>query len=123
MARQVTPRPPHARRRKGPGQWLKRAERPFSLRACLRPGMLLVAGLMAACLLSGLGVVGITHETRAQYARLQTLEQEKNQLNTEWGRLLLEDGTWSTPARIEKIATERLDMRIPDVHDVEVIAP
>ncbi|WNK21423.1 cell division protein FtsL [Halomonas piscis] len=123
MGSRVTPRPPHARRRKGPSQWLKRPEGPFSLRACLSPGTLLVAGLMAACLFSGLSVVVITHETRAQYARLQTLEQEKNQLNTEWGRLLLEDGTWSTPARIEKIATERLDMRIPDVHDVEVIAP
>lgn len=39
------------------------------------------------------------------------------------GQLLLEEGAWSTPARVEKIATERLGMRIPDVHDVEVIQP
>ncbi|HBN61478.1 MAG TPA: cell division protein FtsL, partial [Halomonas sp.] len=30
---------------------------------------------------------------------------------------------WATPARIEQIATERLEMRIPDVNDVEVIRP
>lgn len=56
-------------------------------------------------------------------AQLQQLEQEENQLQTEWGQLLLEEGAWSTPARIEQIATERLGMRIPDVNDVEVIRP
>lgn len=39
------------------------------------------------------------------------------------GQLLLEEGAWSTPARIEQIATQRLGMRIPDVNDVEVIRP
>ena len=58
-----------------------------------------------------------------QFAELQRLEQEENQLQTEWGQLLLEEGAWATPARIEQIATERLEMRIPDVNDVEVIRP
>lgn len=111
------------RRPKGPRQWLASAERPFSLRACLQPWPLAVGVLLLAGLFSGLAVVAVTHQTRTEYARLQVLEQEQNQLNTEWGRLLLEDGAWSTPARIEQIATERLRMRIPDVHDVEVIAP
>ncbi|MDN6179573.1 MAG: cell division protein FtsL [Halomonas subglaciescola] len=104
-------------------QWVASAERPRSLRVCLRPWPLIIAVLMFGCLATGFAVVAITHETRTQYAALQTLEQEKNQLHTEWGQLLLEDGAWSTPARIEKIATERLNMRIPDVHDVEVINP
>ncbi|SHL98203.1 cell division protein FtsL [Vreelandella subglaciescola] len=104
-------------------QWVASAERPRSLRVFLRPWPLLIGALMLLCLLTGLAIVAMTHQTRVQYAELQTLEQENNQLNTEWGQLLLEDGTWSTPARIEKIATERLSMRIPDVHDVKVIQP
>ncbi len=112
-----------AQDKKGLWQWVARAERPQSLRGCLRPWPLMVGVMMLGCLFSGLAVVAITHQTRMQYAELQILEQENNQLHTEWGQLLLEDGAWSTPARIEKIATERLSMRIPDVHDVKVIKP
>ena len=79
--------------------------------------------LFFACLLTGLAVVITTHMTRVQFAELQRLEQEENQLQTEWGQLLLEEAAWATPARIEQIATERLEMRIPDVNDVEVIRP
>ena len=105
------------------GLWAStlRAEWPFKLR--LRWWPMTMIGLFMACLLTGLAVVTTTHMTRTQFAELQRLEQEKNQLQTEWGQLLLEEGAWSTPARIEQIATERLEMRIPDVTDVEVIRP
>ncbi|MGY2461936.1 cell division protein FtsL [Vreelandella sulfidaeris] len=104
-------------------QWATtlRAEWPFKLR--LRAWPLVITLLFLLCMVSGLGVVVTTHMTRVQFAQLQQLEQEENQLQTEWGQLLLEEGAWSTPARVEKIATERLGMRIPDVHDVEVIQP
>ncbi|WP_249978787.1 cell division protein FtsL [Vreelandella olivaria] len=98
-----------------------RAEWPFKLR--LRTWPVVISLLFFACMATGLAVVATTHMTRMQFAQLQQLEQEKNQLQTEWGQLLLEEGAWSTPARIEQIATERLDMRIPDVNDVEVIRP
>ncbi|MBZ5486677.1 cell division protein FtsL [Halomonas aquamarina] len=98
-----------------------RTEWPFKLR--LRAWPIVISLLFLTCIVSGLAIVIITHMTRVQYAQLQQLEQEKNQLQTEWGQLLLEEGAWSTPARIEQISTERLDMRIPDVHDVEVIRP
>lgn len=98
-----------------------RAEWPFTLRMRLWP--LVIGVLFLCCVATGLAVVATTHMTRVQFAQLQQLEQEQNQLQTEWGQLLLEEGAWSTPARIEQIATERLDMRIPDVHNVEVIRP
>lgn len=94
---------------------------PFPLR--LRPWPVALSLLFLACLATAFGVVATTHATRGQYAELQQLEQEQSQLNTEWGQLLLEEGAWSTPARIEQIATQRLGMRIPDVDDVEVIRP
>lgn len=104
-------------------QWAAsmRAEWPFRLRWRFWPIVNVL--LFLACLGSGLAVVVTTHQTRVAFAELQRLEQEKNQLHTEWGQLLLEEGAWSTPARVERIATERLNMRIPNVHDVEVIRP
>ncbi|SDJ90251.1 cell division protein FtsL [Billgrantia gudaonensis] len=83
----------------------------------------LVALLAVACLASAMASISASHLTREQYARLQQLERERDQLQTEWGRLLLEESTWSSPARIERLASERLDMRLPDVTDVEVIRP
>jgi cell division protein FtsL len=91
----------------------------------MRPTLLLVANvsLVVVCLVSALAVITASHLTRDQYARLQQLEREENQLQTEWGQLLLEESAWSSPARIERLAVERLEMRLPDVDEVEVIRP
>lgn len=85
--------------------------------------LLVVAVLLLACLGSALAVITASHQTREQYVRLQQLEREQNQLQTEWGQLLLEESAWSSPARIEQLAMERLEMRLPDVDEVEVIRP
>lgn len=85
--------------------------------------LMLVVGLVLACLMSAIAVINATHQTRTQFVRLQQLERERDQLQTEWGQLLLEESAWSSPARIERQASERLDMRLPHVNEVEVIRP
>ncbi|MAX32671.1 cell division protein FtsL [Onishia taeanensis] len=85
--------------------------------------LLLVVVLIVAVLVSAVAVTTTSHLTRVQYARLQQLEREQNQLQTEWGQLLLEESAWSSPARIERLASERLEMRLPDIERVEVIGP
>ncbi|MCH4561663.1 cell division protein FtsL [Halomonas sp. EGI 63088] len=89
-----------------------------------RSSLLLVTTLLVvACLASALAVITASHLTREQYGRLQQLEREQQQLQTEWGQLLLEESAWSSPARIERLAVERLEMRLPAVDEVEVIRP
>lgn len=56
-----------------------------------------------ACLLTGLAVVTTTHMTRVQFAELQRLEQEENQLQTEWGQLLLEEGLGQRQPALNKL--------------------
>lgn len=86
--------------------------------------MLLLNGvLLVLCLVSALAVIATSHEIRERYARLQQLENEQQQLQTEWGQLLLEESAWSSPSRIERLASQRLEMRLPDVDEVEVIQP
>ncbi|AOM02125.1 cell division protein FtsL [Cobetia marina] len=77
--------------------------------------------LMICLLGSAAAVVVSSHLSRGQYAQLQKLEAARDDARARWGRLLLEESAWSAPARIESISTERLEMRVPDVHDVEVI--
>nr|WP_300308844.1 cell division protein FtsL [Halomonas sp.] len=95
----------------------------WPLRQTFTPRLILVLALLGACLVSALAVISVSHQTRTQYARLQSLEREQQQLQTEWGQLLLEESAWSTPSRIESMAVERLEMHLPDIHDIEVIAP
>ncbi|MGM8931293.1 cell division protein FtsL [Salinicola halophyticus] len=90
-----------------------------------RPGgrALLLGGVIVAVLITAVAIISTSHLTRVQYARLQKLENQRDSLQTEWGRLLLEESTWSSPARIEALASKRLDMRVPSVDEVKVIHP
>lgn len=107
----------------GEERCLARSSFGWPLRLQGSPRLLLVALLLSACLISALAVITASHLTRDQYARLQQLEREQQQLQTEWGQLLLEESAWSSPARIERLAQERLEMRLPDIDEVEVIQP
>jgi len=84
---------------------------------------LLIAGLVGLVLASALAVTASAHLTRAQYARLQQLEAEQGEMQTVWSRLLLEESTWSAPSRIERLASERLEMRVPGLGQIEILRP
>lgn len=82
----------------------------------------LVTTLMWLCALgSGLGVVYAKHEARKAFTALQGLSAERDQLDIEWDRLLLEQSTWATHARIEQISRERLKMRVPDPAQIVIV--
>lgn len=65
-------------------------------------------------------VVVSQHESRKLFVEIQALEKNRDELNEEWSRLLLEQSTWATDARIEKVARNQLDMRAP-VKDVKLV--
>lgn len=79
----------------------------------------LVLGL--AVTLSALAVVGSQHSSRTLFVELQQLEREAGRLDTEWGRLQLEQSTWATHGRVERLARERLGMRLPDFDRAEIL--
>ncbi len=82
-----------------------------------------VALLIAAVFLSALAVIDARHENRLLFAQLQQLRQQRDQINIEWGQLLLEQSTWSTHARIEQMATQKLDMEMPMHPEIVVVYP
>ncbi len=84
---------------------------------------LLVALLALALFASSLGVVFSTHQARRLFVELQGLQKSRDEMNTQWGRLQLEQSTWATHGRIEKIANEQLDMVIPPPGAVVIIRP
>lgn len=79
--------------------------------------------LVAAVLVSALGVVFSTHESRKSFVELQGLQKVRDEMNAQWGRLQLEQSTWATHGRIERIANEKLDMVIPPPGAVVIVRP
>ncbi len=82
---------------------------------------LALLALWFATLLSAVGVVWSKQQSRNQFVELQRLEKERDQLDTEWGQLRLEQSTWVTYGRIEKIARDDLRMVVPDPTQVHLV--
>lgn len=77
--------------------------------------------LLGAVLVSGLMVVKTTHENRFAFNELQMLREEANQLDVEWGQLLLEQSTFGLDGRIEQKAVEQLRMRVPEIDSIVMV--
>src|SRR6266545_718576 len=77
--------------------------------------------LLAILVSCALGLVTAQHKARKLFNELQKEQDQEKQLNVEWGQLQLESSTWATHARIEKIATQVLGMRVPDPNKVRTV--
>lgn len=77
--------------------------------------------LFAAVILVSVAVVQTRHESRQLFAQLQGQQAERDALNVEWGKLLLEEGAWSQHRRIEQMARQRLDMSTPESAGIRVV--
>lgn len=74
-------------------------------------------------LASAVGVVATKHQSRKLFVELERLTVERDELNIDWGRLQLEQSTWSTHGRIEQVAHERLHMRLPGAAEIRIVVP
>lgn len=61
-----------------------------------------------------LGVVTSQHKARKLFQAVEAEQERAKQLEVEYGQLQLELSTWATHPRIEKIARDRLKMRVPE---------
>jgi cell division protein FtsL len=77
--------------------------------------------VVALVIVSSVGVIYSKHMNRNEFIQLQKLERQRDLLNEEWGRLLLEQSTWGSPSRVEQQAKSRLDMVVPKADSTVVI--
>ena len=77
-----------------------------------------VAVLIVVIMSSAVSVIYSKHQSRKLFVELQKLEKQIDELNIEWGRLQLEQSTWSSHGRIEKIARNKLHMTLPKANEV-----
>jgi cell division protein FtsL len=77
--------------------------------------------LAAAVFASALCMVTVRHEGRKASFELARLEQERDSLQDDWGRLQLEQATARTQAQVEALAHHELSMTIPSPDDVVLL--
>ncbi len=83
--------------------------------------LLFILVLSSAVIISAIDVVLAQHNARKYFVEIQELKQQQDKLNEEWGKLQLEQSTWATDDRVEKIARTKLEMTEPDASAVVVI--
>ncbi|MDH5479395.1 MAG: cell division protein FtsL [Nitrosomonas sp.] len=84
----------------------------FKLNVCL-------AFVLVIC---ALGVVAAQHKARKIFVMLEHEKALAQQIEVDWGRLQLEQSTLVMHGRIERIAKEQLDMKMPLATQVQIIS-
>ena len=84
-------------------------------------GCLLISWM--AVLLSGLGVVYVSHQCRMLYGELAQLQQEKNRLEIARGQNLLEASAQASLYRVEQLALGKLHMQVPALDEIVRVKP
>lgn len=69
--------------------------------------------LLISVLLSALAVIYTTNIYRVSFSQLQQANQREHELQLQWGQLLLEQASLETPARVEQLARQKLQMNLP----------
>jgi len=82
--------------------------------------LMLVSAIV--CVVSAVAVIYTKHESRKLFVELEELTSERDALNIEWGQLQIEQSTWATHARIEKVASDDLSLARPDRSELNIIA-
>ncbi|AYC34199.1 cell division protein FtsL [Pseudomonas cavernae] len=89
----------------------------------LPTGSLMLLVLFIAVLLSAIGVSCSAHWNRQLLNGLYNELSVRDKAQAEWGRLILEQSTWTAHSRIEGLATYQLKMRTPEPGEVRMVSP
>lgn len=85
-----------------------------------QPTLLLMI-LAVVCVISAIALVYTKHESRNLFVELEQLTRERDELNIEWGQLQIEQSTWATHGRIERVALEELALIHPKSTEIYLV--
>lgn len=83
--------------------------------------LVIVSVLWVFIMASGIGVIYSTHLSRQLFSELESKRRTVSELHVEWGQYLLEQSTWASYSRVERVAAEQLNMKHPAPQDMVVI--
>jgi len=80
---------------------------------------IVLSGVAVIC---ALAVITAQHKARELFTQLAREQEIAKQIDVEWGQLQLEQSTWAMHARVEKIASGYLQMRVPATDRVRLVS-
>lgn len=83
--------------------------------------LMLVLGVLVVN--SAFAVIYAKHQNRMYFFQLQVLKDKHDRMDVEWGQLQLEQSTLITHGRIERMARDELNMKMPHAETVVMIRP
>ena len=83
--------------------------------------MVMCGGLAILVVTSAVACVYARHESRSQFSQLQALIDQRDALEVDWGRLQIEQSTWSTHSRVESLARIKMKLRNPAADELVVV--
>lgn len=85
------------------------------------PPFIFLVALVFVCVISAIALVYTKHDSRDLFVELEQLARERDELNIEWGQLQIEQSTWATHGRIERVALEELALTRPKSTEIYLI--
>jgi cell division protein FtsL len=82
-----------------------------------------LAALWVLALGSAAGAIYSKHRARELFVTLERLNNQRDNLEVEWGQLQLEQSAWSTHAFVERVASTKLKMATPPPKEIELVSP
>ncbi len=86
-----------------------------------RRGSLVILAVLV--IFSALTVVFSAYKHRQFFNEYQQLADQRDELQVQWGQLLLEQSALAAHSRIEKVVTQRLGMFVPEPSEIVVVKP
>lgn len=80
-----------------------------------------VGTLIVLLLVSAFSVIYLKDLSRRLFIQYQQAQQVQEHDEVEWSKLLLEEGAWSTQARIQNLASTQLGMVMPAMKNIILI--
>ncbi|PCH83803.1 MAG: cell division protein FtsL [Piscirickettsiaceae bacterium] len=77
--------------------------------------------LLPMVIMSALVVVYVKYQERVLFTELKKEIYHQDKLEVEWSRLQLEQHTWSSSSRIEKLAKQKLGLQAPTTEQIVFI--
>ena len=84
-------------------------------------GLMLTLMLSMVIVMSAIGVVQSSHLSRQLFAEQAIFQDRNDQLQLEWAQLLLEQSAWSSPNRLEGVASQKLGMHTPEAEEIQLL--
>ena len=78
-------------------------------------------GLLMLVVFLAIAVVYSSYVTRGKIAMLQDLQTARDQMHVEWSQLVLEQNSLGSYSRVEKQATKKLDMFVPNSNEIVMV--